>query len=375
MDEKREIYNILLEDIIPNRFQPRLAFDEKELNSLANSIKQHGILQPLILRKIGDKFEIIAGERRYKAATLAGLTSVPAIVMNTDDNTSAELAIVENVQRKNLNAMEEAQSYKKLGAKGLTQDEIAKTIGVNQSTVANKIRLLSLDDEVQEALLNNKISERHARSLLSLTDPIQQIKTLNKIIVNKMTVKQTEEEIAKILNKKNEVKKEISQEIINLDNNVVSKMDLDSLLEPQLPKNDNKEDIKEEYNEELNTINPFQTSVSEIEDISKINSEATEILDFDDEELEPELENPTIQTQIEESNSNALIEEFRQQKIDNSDVVVDENNTDNDNISLSNAINKIRKLKEELNEDGFVIDTEEFDFEDMYQVVIKINKN
>jgi ParB family chromosome partitioning protein len=172
VEDKKEVINILIEDIIPNRFQPRLAFDDKELNELATSIKQHGIIQPLVLRKIADKYEIIAGERRYKAAIIAGLSNVPAIIMEADDNTSAELAIVENVQRKNLNAMEEAQSYKKLADKGFTQEEIAKKIGVNQSTIANKIRLLMLDEEVQDALLNNKISERHARSLLAYQIPL-----------------------------------------------------------------------------------------------------------------------------------------------------------------------------------------------------------
>ncbi len=370
MDERKEVYNILIEDIIPNRFQPRLAFDEKELNNLAASIKQHGILQPLILRKLGDKYEIIAGERRYKAAALAGLVSVPAIIMNTDDNTSAELAIVENVQRKNLNAMEEAQSYKKLGEKGFTQDEIAKKIGVNQSTVANKVRLLSLDEEVQDALLNNKISERHARSLLSINDPIMQIKLLNKIIVNKLTVKQTEDEIARILNKKNELKKEANQEIINLDNSINNKMDLDSLLKPQMV-TDNSEEKIEEYQDELSTINPFQNPVSENEDLIKIKNEATEILDFDD---EPRLENPILHDEIsnKEANiSNPFIEEFRQQRMENAEVITAEEEPVK---SISQAINKIRNLKSELNSDGFIVETEEFDFEDMYQVVIKINK-
>ena len=111
---KDKIVNVSVEDILPNRFQPRLAFDEKELNDLSESIVKYGIIQPIVLRQIGDKYEIIAGERRYKASVLAGLKTIPAIINNTDDNTSAEIALLENLQRKNLTVIEEAQSFKKL---------------------------------------------------------------------------------------------------------------------------------------------------------------------------------------------------------------------------------------------------------------------
>ena len=114
METGKEVVKINLNNIIPNRFQPRISFDEEALNELANSIKMYGILQPLILRPLGDKYEIIAGERRYKAATIAGLSEVPAILVNLDDKTSAELAIIENIQRKDLSAIEEAKSYSKL---------------------------------------------------------------------------------------------------------------------------------------------------------------------------------------------------------------------------------------------------------------------
>ena len=167
---EKDIQLIPIEDIIPNRFQPRLAFDEAGLTELSESIKQHGIIQPLVLRRLGDKFEIIAGERRYKAATMAGLQKVPAIISNIDDNKSAEVALVENIQRRNLTAIEEAKSYKSLLDRGyLTQEQLAEKMGVSQSTIANKLRLLNLDEDVQNALLNEKISERHARALLSLS--------------------------------------------------------------------------------------------------------------------------------------------------------------------------------------------------------------
>lgn len=199
MNNSNAVLQVPIEDIIPNRFQPRLSFDESSLKELADSIKQHGIIQPLVLRRIADKYEIIAGERRYKAAMMAGLTSVPAILTDMDDNTSAEVAIVENVQRKDLTAIEEAKSYKALLDKGyMTQEELAKKMGLSQAAVSNKLRLLSLDETVQDAILNNKISERHARSLLKIKDLEEQKKMLNRIITERLTVRQLEEEIKKM---------------------------------------------------------------------------------------------------------------------------------------------------------------------------------
>ena len=194
MNLEERVLQVPIEDIIPNRFQPRLTFDDRGLEELASSIKQHGIIQPLVLRRVNDKYEIIAGERRYKAATMAGLSTVPAIVSNIDDNQSAEVAIVENVQRRNLTPIEEARSYKNLLDKGyLTQSELAKKMGISQSAIANKLRLLNLDEEVQQALLNNQISERHARSLLVLSNPEDQKKWLQKIIAERLTVRQLDD--------------------------------------------------------------------------------------------------------------------------------------------------------------------------------------
>lgn len=199
VDTESKVLQIPIEDIIPNRFQPRLAFDDSALNELAESIKVHGIIQPLVLRRIGDKYEIIAGERRYKAATIAGLVAVPAIISNLDDKESAEVAVVENVQRKDLTAIEEAKSYKALLDKGyMSQDDLARRMGLSQSAISNKLRLLSLDPEVQDAVLNEKISERHARSLLKVKSLDDQRKLLNEIIEKRLTVKQLEDEIKKL---------------------------------------------------------------------------------------------------------------------------------------------------------------------------------
>ena len=209
MRMNKEVVMVRLSDIIPNRFQPRLTFDEEALNELANSIKEHGIIQPLILRDLGTKKEIIAGERRYKAATLEGLTEVPAIVGSMDDQTSAELALIENIQRKDLSAIEEAKSYKKILDMGnFTQDELAKRMGKSQSTIANKMRLLALTNEVQVALMNNLISERHARCLLQIKDEDKQKEVLNKIITERMNVRDTDEYIKNMLGISNEMPKE-----------------------------------------------------------------------------------------------------------------------------------------------------------------------
>ena len=205
MQMESQVLQINIDDIIPNRFQPRVAFDEKALNELSSSIKEHGIIQPLVLRKLGDKYEIIAGERRYKAATLAGLTTVPAVISNIDDNKSAEIALVENIQRKDLTPIEEARSYKNLLDKGyLTQDDLAKKMGVSQGTIANKLRLLNLDNRVQQALLDNKISERHARALLVLKDKEEQNKWLERIINERMTVRQLDLELKKLVSSTDE---------------------------------------------------------------------------------------------------------------------------------------------------------------------------
>lgn len=204
MHSENEVVYLHLDDIIPNRFQPREVFDDRALKELAISIKEHGVIQPIIVRNIGTKYEIIAGERRYKASALAGLTKIPAIVRNLDDKESSKVALLENLQRRDLNPIEEARTYQKiLELDQMTQEELAKTMGKSQSAVANKLRLLSLSDEVQQALLKEQISERHARTLLNLSNPEEQKEMLNKVIQSRMTVRELEQEI-----KKEEIKNE-----------------------------------------------------------------------------------------------------------------------------------------------------------------------
>jgi len=196
-----KVMELRLDDVLPNRFQPRIKFDEQKTNQLADSIKRHGVIQPILVREIGDKYEIIAGERRYKASVLAGKETIPAIVKNLNDQDSAEVALVENIQREDLSPIEEAVSYKKILDMGyLNQESLANKLGKTQSAISNKLRLLTLTEEIQEALLNNKISERHARSLLRIENKQTQQEIFNKIIEKRLTVRKTDEEINNLFN-------------------------------------------------------------------------------------------------------------------------------------------------------------------------------
>lgn len=202
MNLEKEIFEIPLTDIMPNRFQPREIFDDEALQELAQSIKTHGVIQPIIVRKIGDKFEIIAGERRYRASQLAGKTTIPALIRDIDNKEAAKVALLENLQRRDLSPIEEARTYQTiLKLDNITQEELAENLGKSQSAIANKLRLLNLDESVQVALLNGQISERHARSLLNVADKNKQKELVEKIIQNRMTVRQLDEEIKNMENK------------------------------------------------------------------------------------------------------------------------------------------------------------------------------
>ena len=201
MNLEKEIFDISLKDIMPNRFQPREIFEDSALQELADSIKQHGVIQPIIVRKVGDKYEIIAGERRFRASQLAGKETIPALVRDIDDKEAAKIALLENLQRKDLTPIEEAKTYQTiLKLDNITQEELAQNLGKSQAAVANKLRLLNLDEEVQTALLNSQISERHARSLLPL-DHEKQRDLLHRIINERLTVRQVDEEIMRLTGK------------------------------------------------------------------------------------------------------------------------------------------------------------------------------
>lgn len=398
MNREPLIQNVNIDYIIPNRFQPRLTFDEKSLNELASSIKEHGIIQPLVLRRLGDKYEIIAGERRYKAAQLAGLTEVPAIISNIDDNKSAEIALVENVQRRNLNSLEEAKSYKKiLDKEGLTQEELAKKIGVSQSTIANKLRLLNLTSEAQDALMNDKISERHARSLLSVTDPEKQKALLNKVISERLTVRQLDDEIKKESNPASEstlnhvpsydelgdvgtpveetpVTNE-SENIFNSSNNMFNfepaKEDKPETLDlmAEEPVNESKEEKVQEEVQPSPGFNLFNFSNNTPEypsledEVTNMNMEPMDRL----EEFTP-FNNGVNKDEPLESLDAPLDKVKEEEKpVEPPKKKILENNLDSVKEAYNDFVN-------ELKEAGYNVSSEDFDFEDLYQMIIKIEK-
>lgn len=193
-----EVKLIKIDEIATNRYQPRLTFDDNALADLALSIKHNGLLQPIVVRMIDDHYEIIAGERRYRACKLNGYTEVPCIVKDATELQSAELALIENIQRQDLSAIEEAKAYVSLmRSSSMTQDELAKKLGKSQASIANKIRLLQLPDEIQEAVSEGKLTERHARALLSV-DKDEQKKVFKTILKKGLNVKKTEEYIQKL---------------------------------------------------------------------------------------------------------------------------------------------------------------------------------
>ncbi|MFI3306990.1 MAG: ParB/RepB/Spo0J family partition protein [Mycoplasmatota bacterium] len=264
-----------VEEILPNRFQPRIKFNEESLNELAKSIKEHGVIEPIVVRKLGDKYEIIAGERRYKASVLAGRKKIPAIVTDMNDRTSSEVALIENVQRENLTPIEEAISYKKiLDMNYLTQQDLAIKLGKKQPTIANKLRLLELSDEVQEALLEEEISERHARSLLRLKKESDQISVLERIVKERLTVKKTDVLITEILSGSNQNIK-TPENIVSLENQIKPEQNE----EMKTMENEAKFTIPEIVSPESNiTMNPMQeTNSSDIISIESLLNNSQDI--------------------------------------------------------------------------------------------------
>ena len=188
----KETRDIPLHLIDSNRFQPRLHFDENALRELALSIQENGLIQPISVRRNGDRFEIIAGERRYRAMSLIQSPTIPSFVLDVNDSQMAEMALVENIQREDLSAIEEAKAFKAMiESHALTQEKIAAKMGKSQSSIANKIRLLQLPSNIQEAVSNHVITERHARAVLGM-DPNRQAHVFTKVVEQNLNVKQTE---------------------------------------------------------------------------------------------------------------------------------------------------------------------------------------
>lgn len=202
-DEIRNICYISIENIRPNPYQPRKQFTKASLEELCESIKQYGVIQPINVRRISPNYyELVAGERRLRAATMAGLKEIPAIIVNVDENDSAVMALIENLQREDLSYMEEAEGYSNLiNEHGFTQEQLAQKIGKSQSTIANKIRLLKLPPMVKKILADYSLTERHARSLLKLHDEQLQLKVLKIVCERGLNVKKTEELVERAIEK------------------------------------------------------------------------------------------------------------------------------------------------------------------------------
>lgn len=197
-----KVIQIPIDDIVPNPHQPRTEFDHADISSLAESIKQNGILQPLTLRKSDTKYELIAGERRLRAAKLVGLEYVPGIVLEVSDRASAVLALVENIQRQDLSFFDEANAIEKLiEYYGMTQEDAAIKLGKAQSTIANKLRLLRLSDEERQLIMKYNLTERHARALLKLASKEERLQIIEKIIKYNLNVERTEQAIEDFIEK------------------------------------------------------------------------------------------------------------------------------------------------------------------------------
>lgn len=200
MDHQLETTEIPLDLIDPGPMQPRTVFDAASLGSLAESIKNHGIVQPVLLRRQGARYELIAGERRWRAAGLAGLTSIPALIKDVADNDLLEIALIENIQRENLNPIEEAEAYRKLiETVGLTQEALAERVGRDRSYITNYLRLLKLPGDLQQLVMDKKLSTGHARTLLGAAHVDQQRRVARQVLESDLSVRATERLVKKLV--------------------------------------------------------------------------------------------------------------------------------------------------------------------------------
>ncbi len=205
------VQEIALEKIVPNPMQPRRQFDEKALESMAESVKSQGVLQPVLVRKKDDKFILIAGERRFRAAKLAGLKAVPAITLERkDESEMLQMALVENIQREDLNPMEEAEAYRQLvDEAGLTQNQIATQVGKSRTAIANTLRLLNLPDKIKTFMREGKLTEGHARAILALDNDLARVRLAERIVAESLSVRTAEDSVKRVKRRKLIPKKRI----------------------------------------------------------------------------------------------------------------------------------------------------------------------
>lgn len=363
----REVVDLYLDDIIPNRFQPREVFNEQALKELSDSIKAHGVIQPIIVRKIGDKYEIIAGERRYKASAMAGLTKIPAIIRNLDDKETSKVALLENLQRKDLTPIEEARTYQKiLELDSMTQEELGRSMGKSQASIANKMRLLSLPDEVQEALLQDQISERHARSLLNLNTPEEQISMLHEIIEKRMTVRELDAKIKGVSLPNTSFSNFSEENEVSLGNigfEAKEGNDASALVE-SVPVT---EPINTNFEDGVMPELPRPVVIPDF-DLNSASSDSTTSIPTRPSVFQVKPKSTPVQKPIDLLSSTNPIEKPRPFSIE--ELLADE-----ELFSLRDAISEIRKSVDSVRQKGFMIKVEEMDFEKTYQIVVKIDKD
>lgn len=216
-EETAKEITIKLSKIEPNREQPRKDFNEEQLNELADSIRRYGVLQPLLVQKKGDYYEIVAGERRWRAAKIAGLKEVPVVIREYNEQQSVEIALIENVQREDLNPIEEAMAYQRLMQEfHLKQEEIAERVSKNRTTITNSMRLLNLTPEVQKMLVENLITSGHARALLAVEDQNEQMKLAKRIVQERLSVREVEKAVKLLGKTPKEKKKSQTDEALEL---------------------------------------------------------------------------------------------------------------------------------------------------------------
>jgi ParB family chromosome partitioning protein len=207
-DEGKSFFACPIEEIRPNKGQPRKTFSNEKLEELAASIREKGIIQPLVVRRKSDHYELIAGERRWRAAQKAGLREVPVVIQDVSDDTALEMALIENIQREDLNAVEEAEAYQALLDNfGLSQEDLARRVGKERSTVANALRLLRLPAEIKRDIAEDRLAMGHARALLALDSSEQMKQGRDEILRRKLTVRQAEDFVKKLKSSKSPVKK------------------------------------------------------------------------------------------------------------------------------------------------------------------------
>ena len=369
MKMEAQIQMINIGMIVPNRFQPRQEFDQQALSELASSIRIHGIVQPLVVRRVQDKYELISGERRFRAAQSLGLQQVPCVICELDDNELAEVAIVENIHRKDLSSIEEAQSYQNiLDKKYLTQEQLAERMGITVQNLVEKLQLLQLDGAVKEALKKNQISDRHARALLKLTDKMKQVDLLNEIIANRLTVKEVDGKIDQIINGYS-TKQDLTGSI-----NIDARNDVDVT--------------------NLGDSDGFNLSITptQYQYRSKIKDEGKQSLFFNNLENSPvTMEDPTLSFGFDPFKTQDITDD------DNGIVDLDEEEDDllnlpkgEEELSASEVLKKkfnvdiytpreftkaVNDLISIATENGLEIKTEEFNFNDIYQMIVKIVKD